>query len=127
MERHGEQMLVRPHFVKVSSYHLCEQVVGADDIKINIEEDKVKGNDLLVLDDLMDTGNTMVKTINKLKTLGAKSVEVAVIFHKRNPKNLKLNFFGKYTGFTIPNEFVFGYGLDYDDMFRELSHLCVVN
>ena len=65
--------------------------------------------------------------IDKTIRAEASSVEYAIAFHKRNSVNLEFNFQGKYTGFTIPNYFVIGYGLDYNEKFRDLPHLCVIN
>lgn len=81
----------------------------------------------MVVEDLFDTGASMMRLDKKLREFGAKNIEYAIVFHKRNPKNLKHNFMGKYSGFTIPDEFVMGYGLDYDDAFREMKDLVVVN
>jgi hypoxanthine phosphoribosyltransferase len=55
------------------------------------------------------------------------SLKYAIIFHKKNPKNLEYNFYADYIGFLIPDVFVFGYGMDYNELFREMSHLCVIS
>lgn len=62
-----------------------------------------------------------------IKKHSPKSVEAAVLIHKENPKNLKFNFSAKYTGFTCPDKlFIVGYGMDYNEHFREISHACVI-
>ena len=55
-----------------------------------------------------------MQTKDKLHQLGANSVRFAIAFHKKNPENLKFNFYADYIGFIIPKKFVIGYGLDYD-------------
>lgn len=55
------------------------------------------------------------------------SLKYAIAFHKKNHKNIHNNFFADYIGFFIPDVFVFGYGMDYNEYFREMSHLCVIS
>ena len=59
----------------------------------------VKDQDILIVDDIYDTG-TLINCI---------------LLHKRNLSNLKYNYHAKYTGFTVPNKFVIGYGMDYNE------------
>jgi hypoxanthine phosphoribosyltransferase len=76
---------------------------------------------------MYDTGRTMQRLLLKLHELGAKKVEVCIAFHKKQPKNLELNYWPEYIGFFIPDKFVIGYGLDYNEKFRDIMHLCVLN
>jgi hypoxanthine-guanine phosphoribosyltransferase len=55
------------------------------------------------------------------------SIKVAIAFHKKVEVNIHLNYFADYIGFLIPNYFVIGFGLDYNEKFRELPHLCKIN
>ena len=87
----------------------------------------VKDQDVLVVDDIYDSGTLMDLVFRRIKAIGANSVQACVLLHKRNLKNLKLNFFSKYVGFTIPDKFVIGYGMDYNEKCRELPHVCVIN
>ena len=63
----------------------------------------------------------------RINEVGAKSLNSAVLIHKRNPANLKFSFAAKYTGFTIPNKFVIGYGMDFNEKGRDLPHVVVLN
>ena len=69
----------------------------------------------------------MSRLLTYINKHSPKSVEAAVLLHKENPKNLKHNFVAKYTGFTCPGGlFVIGYGMDYNELFREISHVCII-
>ena len=69
----------------------------------------------------------MSKLLTYINKHNPKSVEAAILLHKENPRNLKYNFVAKYTGFTCPGDFfVIGYGMDYNEYFREISHVCVI-
>lgn len=76
---------------------------------------------------MYDTGKSMKRLIDRLYELGASKVEACIAFHKKTPKNVELNYFAEYIGFFIPDEFVIGYGLDYNERFRDVNHLCVLN
>lgn len=82
---------------------------------------------MLVIEDIYDTGTTMKQLLNKLNELGASSLRVAIAFHKRNPANLKHNYKADYLGFVVPNDFIVGYGVDYNEKFRETKHLFKIN
>jgi hypoxanthine-guanine phosphoribosyltransferase len=69
---------------------------------INIEKDKVRDKDILVIEDIYDSGSTIDSIHELLKKFEAKSVKFAIIFHKKNPLNLKYKFYAEYTGFVIP-------------------------
>ena len=80
-----------------------------------------------VFDDftVTDTGGTMIKLLQTLKKYNLKSVQVASLLVKRTP--LSQGYRPDYTGFEIPNHFVVGYALDYNEYFRDLPHICVIN
>jgi hypoxanthine phosphoribosyltransferase len=82
---------------------------------------------VIVVEDIFDSGSTIMKLRNTLLGFQLKSLKFAVLFHKKNHKNLKHNFFADYIGFYIPDVFVIGYGMDYNEYYRDLSHLCVIN
>ena len=90
-------------------------------------EDQVKGKTILVIEDIFDSGSTIMRTRESLLSFGPADLRFSTIFHKKNPKNLKHSFFADYIGFIIPDFFVIGYGMDYNELFREMSHLCVIS
>jgi hypoxanthine phosphoribosyltransferase len=104
----------RVSFVKVSSY---SGMASSGQLKslIGLEESLFNQN-ILIIEDIVDTGLTLQKIVDELKTLGTKSVEVVALLRKKpaREKGLKV----KYVGFEIEDEFVLGYGLDYDGLGR---------
>lgn len=108
--------------VKVKSYNGMESS-GMPEIQGNLAEETIKGNDILLVDDIADTGTTIRFMTQYLQNLGAKSVTTVVMFAKpkyfSNQDNPKLDYIGE----RIPNEFVIGYGLDFDEVGRGLPDL----
>ena len=106
-------------FVKLSSYI---GTVTSGQIKSLIGLDESLFNQhVIVVEDIIDTGLTLKKLVDELKGLGAKSVEVVALLRKQTARDQKLE--AKYIGFEIGNEFVLGYGLDYDGLGRNLKEI----
>ncbi|HUG70466.1 MAG TPA: hypoxanthine phosphoribosyltransferase [Pirellulaceae bacterium] len=84
----------------------------------------VAGRDVLVVDDIFDTGHTLVEVVAKLKELAPTSVKTAVLLRKHGRQEVDFN--PEFVAFEIPNEFVVGYGLDYADQYRNLRYLAVL-
>lgn len=84
----------------------------------------VAGRDVLLLDDILDTGRTLATIISRMKDRGAASVKTAVLLHKVGRQVVDLE--PDYRGFMIPDEFVVGYGLDYDDDYRHLPYVGIL-
>lgn len=81
----------------------------------------VKGRDVIIVDDIVDTGRTSLAMVNMLKERGARSVTICALLDK--PSRRVVDIEGDYVGFTIPDEFVVGYGLDWDEKYRNLPHV----
>ena len=109
----------RVSFVKISSY---EGLSSTGQLKtlIGLDESLFQ-QDIVVVEDIVDTGLTLEKIVDQLKALGTRSVEVAALLRKKpaRDKGIKVRF----TGFDINDEFVLGYGLDYDGLGRNHRHL----
>jgi hypoxanthine phosphoribosyltransferase len=109
----------RVSFVKVSSYSgmassgQLKSLIGLDESLFN--------QDILIIEDIVDTGFTLQKIVDELKTLGTKSVEVAALLRKKPAREKGLQV--KYVGFDIEDEFVLGYGLDYDGLGRNYKDI----
>ncbi|XGW24306.1 hypothetical protein V3C99_006030, partial [Haemonchus contortus] len=95
------------------------QIIGLS----NLEE--LRGKNVLIVDDIIDTGLTLSKLIHTLEGYGAKKVWTAVLLSKRVPR--KINVVEDFVAFHIPNKFIVGYGLDYNQKFRDLNHICVMS
>jgi hypoxanthine phosphoribosyltransferase len=81
----------------------------------------IVGRNILLLDDILDTGQTISRLVAHLKQKGANSVRTAVLLHKQGRQVIP--FEPDYTGFSIPDKFVVGYGLDFNDDYRHLPYI----
>jgi len=104
-------------FVKISSY-VGTASSGQMKTLIGLEE-SLFNQDILIVEDIVDTGLTLQKIVEELKSLGTKSVEVVALLRKQPAREKMIDV--KYVGFEIENEFVLGYGLDYDGLGRNLK------
>ena len=84
----------------------------------------LRGRHVLLLDDILDTGQTLSKVTEKLKALGPRSVRVAVLLRKVGRQ--RVPFEPDFCGFEIPDAFVVGYGLDYNDEYRHLPYIAIL-
>jgi hypoxanthine phosphoribosyltransferase len=85
----------------------------------------IRGRDVLLLDDILDTGQTLHHLVERLNGLGANSIRVAVLLRKIGRQ--KIPFEPNYCGFEIPDAFVVGYGLDYNDEYRHLPYVGILD
>lgn len=107
-------------FMTTSSYGHEEQSSGKVKI-VNDVPDNIKGYDVIIVDDIVDTGITMEFVINHIKALGANSVKSCVLLDK--PERRKVDLTPDYSCFTIPDVFVVGYGLNYGDYYRNIPYV----
>jgi hypoxanthine phosphoribosyltransferase/bifunctional protein TilS/HprT len=107
-------------YMNVSSYHGGIESTG--DVKIEMDLSiPVKNRDILIAEDIVDSGKTIRAVVDLLKYRGAKSVKVCTLLDK--PEGRVLDFTPEYIGTTIPKAFVVGYGLDYDEKYRNLPYV----
>lgn len=92
--------------------------------EIMLDLDSLSGRDVLLVEDVVDTGTTMAMLLPKIQAV-ARSVKVVSLLEKRTAKSNGLR--AHYVGFSIPDHFVVGYNLDFDGAFRELEHVCIIN
>ena len=85
---------------------------------------EVAGRDVLVIDDIFDTGHTLLEVLSFLDELSPRSVRTAVLVLKQGKQRVALR--PDYVGFEIPDVFVVGYGLDYNDAYRNLTYLAAL-
>lgn len=111
-------------FIRVKSYQ-GTQSSGHVEIS-GVELEKLCGKEVVLVEDIIDTGKTMAKLIPHLEQYKPASIRVASLLEKRIGIQ-KPTFKADFVGFSIPNKFVIGYCLDYNDIFRELEHICVIN
>lgn len=110
-------------FIAASSYGAS--TVSSGDLKIRYDIDiPVKGQTVILVEDIVDTGLTISRLKEYLYELGAKDVKICTIFDKPDRREKQVTI--DYCGFVIPNEFVVGYGLDYNNKYRNLRNLCKI-
>lgn len=109
-------------FVKLSSYAQTQSTGKVREI-IGLEE-KIAGRDVIIIEDIVDTGLTMAQLLTQVHAQLPQSVAVATLLHK--PEALQTPVDLQYVGFEIQNRFVVGYGLDYDGIGRNLDALYVL-
>lgn len=104
-------------FMKVSSYGSGKDSTGVVKILKDVDED-LNGKDVLIIEDIIDTGLTVASVKDFLAKKMPKSIKVCSLLDK--PSRRKVNIKGEYIGFEIPDEFVVGYGLDLNEKYRNL-------
>ena len=110
-------------FLRVSSYGSGTVSAG----KIRMEFDlshPVRGKDVIVVEDIVDTGWTLDHVLKGLRARKPRSLKLAALLHK--PERTRVEVPIDYLGFTIPDRFVVGYGLDFDGRYRNLRHIAVL-
>ncbi|UCE01156.1 MAG: hypoxanthine phosphoribosyltransferase [Chloroflexota bacterium] len=117
-----------PHtidFMAVSSYGSgARQSTGQVRITLDLKED-IRDRDVLLVEDIVDSGYTIASVLEMLATRHPHSLKVCTLLDKKNRREVEVPI--HYRGFTIPNKFVFGYGLDLDEYYRNLSFIGTVN
>lgn len=111
-------------FMSVSSYGAGTVSSGIVKIVKDLDE-PIEGKDVLIVEDIIDSGNTLSYLIEVLKQRNPRSIELCTLLDKPE-RRVKKQVQVKYTCFTIPDEFVVGYGLDYDQKYRNLPYIGVV-
>ncbi len=113
----------RIDFMSVSSYGSGVKTTGVvkiqKDLDINLE-----GYDLLIVEDILDSGKTMYYIREVLKTRNPESIRICTLFDK--PDRREADIHADYTGTVVPDEFIVGYGLDYDERYRNLPYIGVL-
>ncbi len=109
--------------VKVSSYEGTEST-GKLNYELRISK-RVKGKDVLVVEDIIDTGLTLNVLKKDLIDSGAESVKICALLDKKDKRKFDVKI--DYNGFVIPDKFIVGYGLDYEGMHRDLDFIGVLS
>lgn len=110
-------------FMSVSSYGSGTTSGGTIKIKKDLDE-TLKGKHVLVVEDIVDTGRTLSYLVELLKDRGAADVRLCALLDK--PERREVDIRADYIGFQIPDEFVVGYGLDYDQRYRNFPYIGIV-
>ena len=111
-------------FMKVSSYGNETVSSGTVNIILDFLRKDIKTCDILIVEDIIDSGKTLSYLVNYLLLKGAKSVKTCTLLDK--PSRREVNFTSDYVGKEIPDEFVVGYGLDFAEQYRALPYIGVL-
>jgi len=106
--------------LRISSYGSSTSPESAPQITGSLKSD-LQGKHILLVDDILDTGNTMERAVHEISSHNPDSIKTCVFLDKAERRTN--HFLADWVGFAIPNEFVVGYGLDYKGRFRELPYL----
>lgn len=110
-------------FMAISSYGSGTKSSGVVRILKDLES-SIEGRDVLIVEDIIDSGLTLSYLVECLKARNPKSIEICTILDK--PERRTADLYIKYTGFKVPDEFVVGYGLDYAEKYRNLPYIAVL-
>lgn len=108
-------------FISVSSYVGSMESTGAVQLIQDINLD-ISGRDVILVEDIVDTGLTVSYLLEMFGARHPHSIKVCTLLHKPSRKRAEVQL--TYVGFTIPDEFVVGYGMDYNEEYRNLSDVC---
>ena len=110
-------------FMAVSSYGAGTVSSGQVEIKKDLS-DSIEGRDLIIVEDILDSGNTLYYLMDVLRARKPASIRICTLMDK--PERRTKPITADYVGFTIPDTFIVGYGLDYDERYRNLPYVGVV-
>jgi hypoxanthine phosphoribosyltransferase len=114
-------------YVDIKSY-VDDKSTG--DVKIRVDEkvaERLRGQNVIVVEDIYDSGKSLYELDKFLLSYSPASLKSTVLIQKMNVENLKYDYEVDYLGFLVPNSFIIGFGMDYNEKFRHLYHLCVIN
>lgn len=114
---------LRVDFMAVSSYRNGTESSGAVRIIKDLDRN-IEGQHVLIVEDIIDTGLTLSYLMDNIKSRRPASLRICTLLDKRERRRINLRI--DYTGFTIPDEFVVGYGLDFNDKYRNLPYVGVL-
>lgn len=111
-------------FMDVSSYGDSTQSSGQIKILKDLD-DPIEGENILIVEDIIDSGRTLYYLIEYLKSKKPKSIKLCALFNKPDRREFDVNV--DWTGFEIPDEFIVGYGLDYAQRYRNLPYIGILH
>lgn len=116
-------MPVELDFMAISSYGASTESTGQILIKKDLTID-IKGKDVIIVEDIVDSGNTLYMLSNHLSTRGANDIKIVALLNK--PSRRKVDLEPDYKCFDIEDEFVIGYGMDYAERYRNLPYIGIL-
>jgi len=114
---------IRVEFMSVSSYGAGTESSGTLNIRLDLAED-ITGRDVILVEDILDSGNTLSRLLPSLMERAPASIKLCVLLEK--PERRVVQVPVDYLGYSIPDAFVVGYGLDYDQKYRNLPYVGIL-
>ena len=111
-------------FMKVSSYGADTKTSGEIKIHLDLNRDHLENYNILIIEDIVDSGRTLSRLTQLLRNRNASNVKTCTLLDK--PSRREVEFVPDFCGRTIPDEFVIGYGLDYDEKYRNLPFIGIL-
>ena len=111
-------------FMKVSSYGADTKTSGEIKIHLDLNRDHLENYNILIIEDIVDSGRTLSRLTQLLRNRNASNVKTCTLLDK--PSRREVEFVPDFCGRTIPDEFVVGYGLDYDEKYRNLPFIGIL-
>ena len=111
-------------FLRASSYGNATESSGQIKMLLDFDRDDFDQCDFLLIEDIIDSGNTLSHLVKHLKDKGARSVKTCTLLDK--PSRRKAPIYSDYFGFEVPDAFIVGYGLDYAEKYRNLPYIGVL-
>ncbi|KAL7077501.1 hypothetical protein ACQ4LE_003364 [Meloidogyne hapla] len=120
---------IRVEFIRARSYSDQKSTGNVFVEGVDHLDDSLKGAQVILVDDIIDTGLTISKLSEMLKEkVGPEGrIWTAILISKRTTLVKENSTFGDFVGFSVPDKFIVGYGMDYNEIFRDLSHICIMN
>lgn len=110
--------------MRIASYAGTDST-GTVELKMDITTD-IRGRHVVILEDIFDTGRSLDFTYRYLQAMGPESLKVVTLLDKPDRRRPEVTLKADYTGFVIPDEFVVGYGMDYNEHYRNLPYIGVL-
>ena len=117
--------MVEIDFMKVSSYGAGSKSSGNINILLDLQRKDIEECDILIVEDIIDSGKTLSYLVEYLRLKGARSVKTCTLLDK--PSRREVEFTPDYVGKEVPDEFVVGYGLDFDEKYRNLPFVGILS
>lgn len=118
------KMPVEVEFMKASSYGSSTTSTGVIKVHLDINRDDLSDADFILIEDIIDSGRTLSHLITYLAERGANSVKTCTLLDK--PSRRVIDLVPDYYGFKVPDEFLVGFGLDYDEKYRNLPFVAIL-
>ena len=115
---------VELYFIKAQSYGAASRSSGSVSRQSDIDEDTIKDSNVLLIEDILDSGHTLNALVERFERLGASNVDVCVLLDKPSRREVMVG--ARFVGAEIPDAFVVGFGLDYGEHFRNLPYVGVL-